>query len=226
MASPESVHPMISLAALLAFSLSSAAAAPVPDGAMEAALQKARRSFATQQPGQPTLDAVAKLPLAAGPEDPALAAARLALDAAKDVQLGCAAPCSSPADVQAYSGKVESIARRLALKDDQVAAALENYLPNGKPRLRDTAEVSARLMAEQRLAPQTREQLNLKALAMADALGGTTFSDGPRVRSPDSTASRKARGRDSPSRDERAAVAAHGAAEAGPGAGRDRARDR
>jgi hypothetical protein len=182
-----------------------ATGASVPSGEADA-LSKARQSFVAQQAGQPTLDAVAKLPAASGPEDPALASARLAIDAAKDVQLGCEVPCSSPADVQVYSGKVELIARRLGLKDDQVAAALKNYIPDGKPRLRVAAgakknpadqaleaEVVARLLSQEKLAPQIREQLSRKALAMADALGRTgelkadaagvvTFPDGQRAR--------------------------------------------
>jgi hypothetical protein len=201
---------MIPLAAVLVASLASAAppaASPAaPAGAAEEAVAKARKSFAAQKSGEPTLDAVAKIPLASGPESPTVASARLAIDAAKDVQLGCAPPCSSPADVQVYSGKVELVARRLGMKDAEVDAALKNYIPDGKPRLRGAgdgkkdaagqaleAEVVARLLADQRLAPQIRAQLNGKALSMAAALGRTnelkadangvvTFPDGQRAR--------------------------------------------
>jgi hypothetical protein len=199
---------MIPLAAVLVASLSSlsAAAVPAPAGPAQAALLKARQSYAAHKPGQPTLDAVIKFPPADGREDPALAAARLALDSAKDVQLGCEAPCSAAADIQVYAGKVELIARRLGMTGPQIAASLAHYIPEGKPRLRIggsaakepaaqalEAEVVARLLADERLAPQVRGQLSRKALAMADALGHTselkadangivTFPDGQRAR--------------------------------------------
>ena len=175
--------PLISLAAVLI--ASSAAAAPAPQSPLEAALAKARVSFAAHQPGQPTLDAAVRLPFAPQPQDPRLVEARLAIEAAHDVQLGCAAPCASAADVQVYAGKVELISHRLGITDAQSAAVLENYIPKGKPRLRLgagsqgpasqalEAEVVARLLTDSRLAPEIRGQLSSKALAMAEALGRT-----------------------------------------------------
>ncbi len=174
---------MFPLALLLA--ASSAAAVPADPQAYQKALEKARAYYLTQAPGQPALDAAVKLP-APGPvqaqNDPLV---RTAFQAAKDVELGCAAPCADPADVSVYAGQVELVARRLGLKDAQVDAALAHYLPRGKPRLRGAAaaaaatpggravqaEVVARLLAQSRLAPQMRARLNQKALAMADALG-------------------------------------------------------
>jgi len=193
-----------SLAALIVVSQCALPASAAP-GAAEAALAAARQSFAAHRPGQPTLEAVAKLPPAEAHEDPRLAEARLAVEAAKDVQLGCAAPCASAADVQVYAGKVELIAHRLGIGDAQAGAVLENYIPKGKPRLRAggpapgpaaqalEAEVVARLLSDGRLAPEIRGQLSRKALAMADALGRSgglkadsdgivTFPDGQRAR--------------------------------------------
>jgi hypothetical protein len=150
------------------------------------ALARARQSFLAQQQGQPTLDAVAKLPpptnAAKGEDD---AKIKTAIEAAKDVQLGCEAPCANPADIQLYRGKVETIAGRLGMKKEEIAAAVAHYLPDNKPRLRSKAgadakgesgqtierEALARLLASENLAPQIRTQLNQKALAMADALG-------------------------------------------------------
>ncbi|HEX4047345.1 MAG TPA: hypothetical protein VH309_05900 [Elusimicrobiota bacterium] len=179
---------MISLAAVCALLFASPAASQAPTPYSQA-LAKARESYLTQQPGQPTLDAVAKLP--APPPELAAAAVSIsfAVDAAKDVQLGCAAPCTGPADVQVYAGKVEMVARRLGMSDADVKAALEHYIPAGKARPRvpgatagpadaagraAEAEVVARLLANDKLPAQLRGALNQKALAMAAALGRTS----------------------------------------------------
>lgn len=179
------MNPIAAVVVLLSSSF--AAAAPAPAGApvpLEQALPRLHQSFLAHVPGQPTLDAAVKL---APPADSAKAqnfeVVKTAIEAAKDIELGCAAPCTAAADVQVYSGKVELTSRRLGLKDPEVQAALKHYLPNGKPRLRGgavtatpggqamEAEVIARMLADGRLSPQLRAGLNRKALAMAEALG-------------------------------------------------------
>lgn len=151
-------------------------------GAYAQALARAQSLYLAHLPGQPTLDAALRLPPppSAAQDD---AAVRSALDAAKDVQLGCAAPCADPADVSVYRGKVELVATRLGMKGPQVDSAVAHYLPAGKPRLRAAgaaapdaaakaldAEVVARLLASSSLAPQVRQRLGAEALRMAEAL--------------------------------------------------------
>lgn len=182
------MNPKAAVVLLLVSSLASAApaGAPMP---LEQALPRVRQSFSAHMPGQPTLDAAVKI---SRPSDPAQAqnfeVIKAAIEAAKDIQLGCAAPCTAPADVQVYSGKVELTSRRLGMKDPEVQAALKHYLPNGKPRLRGgavtatpggqamEAEVIARMLESGQLSPQLRAGLNRKALAMAEALGRTRLT--------------------------------------------------
>lgn len=191
-------------AAVLVLLFSSAAwAAPVP---FEAATPKLRAAFLSHQQGQPTLDQAVQV---APPADKSKAAAyqtmQNAIEAAKDVELGCQAPCADLASLQVYSGKVELTARRLGLPENEVQQALNHYIPNHKPRLRGAAstltpagqameaEVVARMLAEGRLSPKLRGALQQKALAMAAALGRTqvlkadadgvvTMPDGQRAR--------------------------------------------
>ncbi|MFI5345044.1 MAG: hypothetical protein ACHQ51_01600 [Elusimicrobiota bacterium] len=187
---------MIPLAAVLVMSLSGLASAqPAPAGpAADApdpyaqALAKARQAYLTHAQRQPTLDTVVKLPAKPAPEQAQKdAEVRNAIDAAKEVQLGCDLPCSNPADIQLYRAKVELVAGKLGLKGADVAAARENYLPKEQPRLRDprgaraSGEANqeaeriamARILANAETAPAIRAQLNRKALTMADALGKT-----------------------------------------------------
>lgn len=183
--------PLAAVAALLVSAAASAAPVPAPAGRPDAyarVLERVRQSFLTQQPGQPTLDLVSKLPPSTDPaqaQNDALV--RSAISAAKEVQLGCDLPCTSPADIQLYRGKVELVASRLGLKKEEVDAAREHYLPKERPRLRSRGTppasgeanqeverlVMARLLLNNQLAPKIREELGRKALAMADALGRT-----------------------------------------------------
>lgn len=183
------MNPLAAVAGLVLSVFSLAAPAPRPASGMsprtlEEAQSIARGAYLTHEPGQLTLDATMKLPV---PKDAATAQAlellKTVFEAATDVQLGCPAPCSSAADIQVYSGKIELTARRLSLPEAEVQAALKHYFPDGKPRLRGAfaaqkpgaqameAEVVARLLASEQLAPQLRASLSKKALFMAEALG-------------------------------------------------------
>jgi len=146
-------------------------------------------SFLTHKPGQPTLEQTFALPPI--PTDPALRAnhdiLKAVVAAASSAQEGCQAPCTDPADIALYRGKIELIARKkLGLTPSGVAAALENYLPRGVPRIRAAAagagsresrlldaEVVQHLLTSPGVAANVRQGLGRKAIALADALGQT-----------------------------------------------------
>ncbi|MDD5627787.1 MAG: hypothetical protein PHU21_01890 [Elusimicrobia bacterium] len=115
-------------------------------------LARAQASFRNHLPGQPYA---------------AQAQARL-------VQEGCAAPCSSAAEVRAYLGSVAAAARSLGLSAE-LAALREHYAPGGRPRLRAQAAATsgppAEKLAAQRAAFQSQQASSLRSAArLAEAL--------------------------------------------------------
>ncbi len=82
--------------------------------------------FLAQKPGMPTSDTLA---------GDGRSAQSLAL--ARDVELGCARPCESASAIADYRRRVEDAGRALGATAGQLHFAVEHYIPDGKPRLRD-----------------------------------------------------------------------------------------
>lgn len=183
------------LASLLtvAVSLSSQAAPPPPgDSGFEAQagdfLLKAGAAFMAHKPGTPLLEKA--IPLPAAPQDGAQLSNYEGLKAlivsASRAQEGCQAPCTDPAEIALYRGKIELIAeKKLGLKPEGVKAAVENYMPKGVPRIRTAvasgdresrlleAEVVQKMLQAPGVAAEVRKGLGRKALDLAEALGRT-----------------------------------------------------
>lgn len=181
------------LAALFVFaSPPSAQATPQDDAAYDlqagAFIHKAGSTFIAHKQGTPLLEQSLQLPTA--PKSPGLTASydglKALLGSASRVQEGCQTPCTDPAEIALYRGKVEMIAQtKLALGPDGVKAAIDNYLPKGVPRLRNgppagdrpsqllEAEVVEKMMKTAGVAADVRQGLSRKALSLADALGRT-----------------------------------------------------
>lgn len=175
-------HLFIILAALVPLCPQAAAAED-----LNALRQRAIQSFLTHQPGQSFLDQA--VPLGAQPSDPQLLprweVLRVTLVGARDAQEGCALPCTSPAEVALYATKLQVVGTSLAMSQAQLQAAVANYIPQGVPRKKRAgsagsaearaieAQAVTQLLSNPRLPPSLRESLNVKALALADALGKT-----------------------------------------------------
>lgn len=194
---------------ILAFSASAQPVAPNAtqfEAALTAAQTSARTLFLSHAPGSPYLDTAVRLPEAVNDETTAKREnLKVLLEQGRDIQEGCALPCTNPAEIQVYAGKLDLIGQRLGVSAADLPKIRAHYIPEGRPRLKRSglgggigrnpsadaldAEVTARLLQTQQLAPQVRAELQRKALAMADALGRTptlsadsngvvTFSDG------------------------------------------------
>jgi len=169
-----------------------AQATPQEDAAYElqagAFVHRAGTTFVSHTQGTPLLEQTLQLPTA--PRNPALTGSydglKALLGSASRVQEGCQAPCTDPADIAVYRGKVEMIAQtKLALNPAGVRAAVENYLPKGVPRIRTApasgdrpsqlleAEVVEKMLKTAGVAANVRQGLSRKALSLADALGTT-----------------------------------------------------
>lgn len=174
------------LVILLAVSAFAGPAAPPDLGALRAAV---KANFLSHAPGSPMVDAAAPLP-ASG--DATLEEFRLVLQSAREIQLGCALPCAHVSDALVYRGKVELVGAGLGLDARESAAALQRYVPEGKPRLRPAdhpqgetpagdrlieGKVLERLIADGRISGQLREGMTRRALELADALGKTSLID-------------------------------------------------
>lgn len=176
-----------------AASLPAQAAPPPPaETAFEAQagdfLLKAGAAFTTHKQGTPLLEK--SVPLPPAPRDAAQLANYEGLKAlivsASRAQEGCQAPCTDPAEIALYRGKIELIAgKKLGLKPEGVRAAVENYMPKGVPRIRTAAasadresrlleaEVVQKMMQTSGVAADVRKGLGRKALDLAEALGRT-----------------------------------------------------
>ena len=124
--------------------------------------------FLVQEAGGPTVDAK----VAAAPGG-TLAAA---LAQAREVELGCARPCSDADAVSGYRRAVESASAALGATDAQVQAAVAHYLPGGQPRLRDAGGASSPAprgasAGEEGAAARAGARMSAKAQALAAALG-------------------------------------------------------
>ncbi|MFA6031051.1 MAG: hypothetical protein WC969_14435 [Elusimicrobiota bacterium] len=183
------MHTPALLLAVVVLSAQVLAAPPQPKGAATDPIATARAHFLSHEVGTPTVDAVVPLPAAGDPQGAGL---KILLESAREIQLGCAAPCAD-ADALVYRGKVEMIAANLGLDESGVAQALGRYLPKGKPRLRGAdgakgaqpmgdkmveAQVLEKLLSDGSLGA-SREGLNRRALALADALGRGRLIDVP-----------------------------------------------
>lgn len=125
-------------------------------------------SFLTHQPGQSYADASVDLPSAP-------ASFQAVLSGIRDVQEGCALPCTSDADIAAYGARIDSLAGELGLSAD-VAALHRNYMPGGVPRKKtpgqpDPSAVS-RMLHRKALAPKASDGISARAQAMATSLAG------------------------------------------------------
>ncbi|MBI5240541.1 MAG: hypothetical protein HY926_08720 [Elusimicrobia bacterium] len=175
------------VAAVLLFACPPARSAP-PD--YSGTLAQARTLYAAHEIGQKTLDQALKLPVPA-PGDAQAAQAVTDLQtlflAARDVQEGCLRPCASPADTAVYREKARLVAAKLGFDAKGMPKVDQRYIPEGKPRLKaagggtnaagqqyEAAAVTL-LLSNNSLPPQTREALNQKALALADALGRSQY---------------------------------------------------
>ena len=175
------------LALLITLPIAGLQAAP-PDASVEGAFAAARAHFLAHEAGSATIDSAVALPRGDTAQVQQL---RLMLDSAKEIQLGCVLPCAQPADALVYKGKVEMVGATLGLSSEQAARAVSRYLPAGKPRLRPAgaggaqsagdklveSQVLERLLADGRVAGQTRERLGQRALTLADALGKSQVID-------------------------------------------------
>jgi hypothetical protein len=164
-----------------------ARSAPADNAAL---LAQARAFYAAHEIGQKTLDQALHLPVPAT-EDAltakAVADLKTLLMAARDVQEGCVRPCASPAEIAVYREKARLVAARLGFDAAGIPKIERRYIPDGKPRLKalgsgadaagqqfEAAAVTS-LLSNSSLPPQTREALNKKALALADALGRSSY---------------------------------------------------
>lgn len=151
-------------------------------------IHKAGAAFIAHKQGSPLLEEA--VPLPPPPKDPAQAGSCDLLKAvhasASRAQEGCQAPCTDPAEVALYRGKIELIAqKKLGLNAAGVSAAVENYLPKGVPRIRAgaassdrastllEAEVVEKMLQTAGVAADVRRGLGKKALDLAEALGRT-----------------------------------------------------
>ncbi|MCR4295468.1 MAG: hypothetical protein NUW21_08025, partial [Elusimicrobia bacterium] len=151
-------------------------------------IQKAGAAFVAHKQGAPLLERAVPLPPA--PRNPAQAPSFELLRAirvsASRAQEGCQAPCTDPAEIALYRGKIELIAqKKLGLNAAGVRAAVENYLPRGIPRIRTAAvsrdrasslleaEVVETMLKTAGVAADVRRGLSRKAIALAEALGRT-----------------------------------------------------
>lgn len=181
------------LAALLTLAVSLPAQAVPPDDAafeLKAGefIQKAGAAFVAHKQGTPLLEQSLQLPPA--PKNPAQAPSfdllKALLVSASRAQEGCQAPCTDPAEIALYRGKIEMLAeKKLGLNPAGVKAAVENYLPKGMPRIRTAAasgdretrlleaEVVEKMLKTSGVAADVRQGLGKKALALAEALGRT-----------------------------------------------------
>ncbi|MDP3543555.1 MAG: hypothetical protein Q8T11_13885 [Elusimicrobiota bacterium] len=151
-------------------------------------IQKAGAAFVAHKQGAPLLEQAVPLPPA--PRNPAQTPSFDLLKAlhvsASRAQEGCQAPCTDPAEIALYRGKIELIAQtKLGLDAAGVRAAVENYLPRGVPRIRTAAvagdrashlleaEVVEKMLKTAGVAADVRRGLSRKAIALAEALGRT-----------------------------------------------------
>lgn len=183
------------LAALLLITLSTGWSAAPGDAwaqAFQQAMTRARSQtqtlYISHEAGQKTLDLAVQLPNP--PQNDTKAAQaygslKSSLTSARDVQEGCAQPCSSPADITVYRQKVKLVATQLGLDATKTAKAEKCYIPEGKPRLKKAggvlnplaqsleAEAVAEILRKEHLSPQMRAALNQRAISLANALGKT-----------------------------------------------------
>lgn len=180
---------MLTPSLVLIFSSASVFALEPAPADLAVLLSAAKANFLSHAQGAPTADSAARLP-AAG--DASLEELRLVLQSAREIQLGCVLPCAQPADVLVYKGKVDLVGAGLGLDPRESAAAVQRYVPEGKPRLRPAdypqgeipagdklieGKVLERLIADGRISGQLREGMTRRALALADALGKTSLID-------------------------------------------------
>lgn len=151
-------------------------------------IQKAGAAFVAHKQGAPLLEQAVPLPPA--PKNPAQTPSFDLLKAihvsASRAQEGCQAPCTDPAEIALYRGKIEMIAqKKLGLNAAGVRAAIDNYLPRGVPRIRTAAtsgdrasqlleaEVVEKMLQTAGVAADVRRGLSRRAIALAEALGRT-----------------------------------------------------
>lgn len=153
-------------------------------GPLDEVKTKAQAHYLAHEHGAPTIDAIVKLPPGGGAEAQEL---ELYLAAAREVQLGCVLPCSSPEDIAVFRSKAELVAVKLGLDAAGSVRALDRYVPRGRPRLRAPGapgpsgadkliegKVLETLLRSQ-MDPKAREALGRKAVAYAEALGRTSL---------------------------------------------------
>ncbi|MFA6316809.1 MAG: hypothetical protein WC943_05265 [Elusimicrobiota bacterium] len=173
----------LSLAVSLLFPIASAFAqqSPAPDDPLKALAA----SFQNHQQGQPFLDqaqAQARdMVCRSGAE--ACAGFDSTMLKSRDVQEGCAEPCS----VELYRAKIGIVCGELGL-EGRCDKAEANYIKAGVPRKKPTAaadpalakfeaEAVMALLADPSIDPKLRTELNDRALTLAEALGSLQWMD-------------------------------------------------
>ncbi|MFI5345941.1 MAG: hypothetical protein ACHQ51_06160 [Elusimicrobiota bacterium] len=158
--------------------------APDFNSALRAARERSKQVFLTQEPGAPLLDAAVALPPA--PQDPAFAAQReklaKALADGREIQEGCARPCSSDIDVAVYLEKIRQASASLGMGEGDVQRAIEHYAPRRTPRLRAGTAAAAptaldartiQALMSREVSPRTRKAFEERATRMAAVLNET-----------------------------------------------------
>jgi len=160
------------------------------DAAMSEARAAAQLCLLTHKPGQLYADAEVSLPAPPPPDFPqarsALASFQAVLAGVRDVQEGCALPCTAEVDRAVYTGKIMTLAANLGLADSFLDTAQKNYmLPDGTPRKKTgtgpqsaaaralEAAVVAQMLKNPSLTPERRRGLESKAQTMAEVLTQT-----------------------------------------------------
>lgn len=157
-------------------------ALPSAANPVEEARRRALSHFIAHQEGQPTVDTVVRVP-----DTPDAQELRLVVEAAKEVQLGCALPCDAPDAVAVYRGKVQLVAAQLRSNADEYARAIMLYAPHGRPHRKRRPGTPPPGQADRiiegtvletllrgKLDSDMRASLGRRAQAYANALGGLT----------------------------------------------------
>lgn len=163
-----------------------------PAGAAELTPEQSARlaieHFLSHEPGQRILYVGDKLPV----NDAHAERISRAQVAIRDVEAGCVKPCTEPAEIALYAGRIDYAAENLRMSPEELEAARRRYMPEGRPRLRpdnvrgndidreyanlggvvDRAVIE-RLMSRRSLPPQVRQSLASRSQRMVEALGRT-----------------------------------------------------
>lgn len=148
---------------------------------------EAAKHFSSHVYGTPTTDVVVKLPSSVKAEEVlALEELKKLLEKARAVEEGCAPKCDKPEDVAVYERKLLFVCSYFGITGADARQVVGRYIVKGVPRMKPSssgvqsdadrmleAAAVAALLANEKTSDEARLALNIKAEAIARALGKT-----------------------------------------------------